>query len=560
MLARAALRRSSCATASRFHVGTMKHGARALPFAMRRSLRLRQRFAGIPTQSGPRRRCTRRARRASCASGLASTRVSVGSCTRRRFTTQSSLAPEIRPRHRRRSLRLPICRLKLSAAFCAMRVGRRFGTPSRREVCCDTRPRGSAVTVGAYPMTFPLSLRQCPSGPTWRSASGAIVYATDGSNYLDLTAGYGVAAVGHGHPKVVQAVCEQAARMCHAMTGIYPQETEATAYASIRNALGRAATTAVIITTSGSEAVDLGLRIALAHTGRRRLLAYQNGYHGQALGVVGITGQRALREPFEHPYGAHVHLAAYPGPSPLGVDIDDVTSELATRAYAAVVIEPVQNLAGYRPAPAEYLRALHRCCLDTDTLLIFDEVFTGFGRTAAWSVAQAIDVAPDVLCVGKAMTGGFPAGACVVDAHLARALATPAGVPLHAPTFLASPLACAAITSTIGVLSTDDLIQRAEWVGARLEQGILAMRAVADRGITIRRRGAAIAVDFSTCGLSEPANAAASLSERLLARGVIALQSGFPAGDTVSLSPSFALSDAEIDRGLTAIENACDEH
>jgi 4-aminobutyrate aminotransferase-like enzyme len=250
------------------------------------------------------------------------------------------------------------------------------------------------------------------------------------------------------------------------------------------------------------------------------------------------------------------------GPPAIFLDFPDAASGVpagaaiaATRAQlhgrhdvAAIIIEPIQGRGGCIIPPHGYLRALRELCDECGMLMIVDEIYTGFGRTGTWFAIESDGVVPDILCIGKAMGGGFPISAAVARSCVMDAWPVSSGEALHTSTYLGNPMGCAAALATIGELQRLRLPERAaelgKWVAARLES-FRAHRVVA----AVRGRGAFWGIEFT-----DPQTAERTVKDALR-RGVIALQSG-PTGSVVSVIPPLTISEAQLSRALDLLEAA----
>jgi 4-aminobutyrate aminotransferase-like enzyme len=408
---------------------------------------------------------------------------------------------------------------------------------------------------------IPTQLRQQPRGPVWTKSAGSTVWDKDGRAYLDMSAGFGVSAVGHSRREVIDAVHEQGRHLAHAMTTVFPHSAEEPALSAVAEKTGFDENGAVLLTSSGSDAVDVALRVAVLATGRRRLLAFDGGYHGYTFGALAATGQRAFREPFDDVIGLACTFVDFVSDEDAEEQVAlverQIRAELERGDVAALVLEPMQNIAGYRTLSTALLRELPDLCHANGALLIFDEVFTGFGRTGAWTLAQEFDVQPDLICVGKACTGGFPAGACVGDLRLLEVLGSLHMVPLHSPTFFVSPLAAAAVTATIQILRDEGLVSRARWIGEILRRELARARSFDALELRFHGRGAAQALTFEPRRVPGDFDSFMErLNAQLLAEGVIALRSGFPTGETLAFSPALTITEQEIARAAEALDRA----
>jgi 4-aminobutyrate aminotransferase-like enzyme len=206
----------------------------------------------------------------------------------------------------------------------------------------------------------------------------------------------------------------------------------------------------------------------------------------------------------------------------------------------------------------DFMVGLRHLCDTYDVLLIVDEIFSGFGRTGAWLACDHAKVIPDIVCVGKGMTGGLPAAACVADKTVMDDLVGSGGIPLHGSTFMANPLACAAILATIDVIASESLLVRAEEIGRGLTESFLElMEHYAFIG-DVRGLGAAVAIDFVTNrATKEPAPTIAKyVSAALLQRGVTALWSGMPFGNVVTFSPPLVIDANQLEYVVGAVAGA----
>ncbi len=312
---------------------------------------------------------------------------------------------------------------------------------------------------------------QAPS-LVWQEALGANVLDVDGNRYLDLTAGFGVAAVGHRHPEVVAAATHQAARLLHGLGDVAAHPARI-ALAARLCALAPLDEPRVHFAISGADAVEVAVKTALLATGRPTVVAFEPAYHGVTLGALAATSRPAFRDPFERHLHRHLeHL-------PYGCDPVEIDRLARTRPPAAVLVEPVVGREGVIPPPAGWLAAVAAHCRRHGALLIADEIFTGFGRTGTLFAVDRDQVRPDLLCCGKALGGGLPVAAVVGRRQVMDAWSTD-GEALHTATHLANPPACAAALAVLRILERDDLPARARRLGAEIE-GRLAAWARSDR-------------------------------------------------------------------------------
>jgi len=370
----------------------------------------------------------------------------------------------------------------------------------------------------------------------WESARGAEVIDVDGNRFLDLTAAFGVAAVGHANPRVLAAIARQAERLPHGMGDVYPTEIKVRLMERLIQLTGMGK---AVLCTGGSEAVEVALKTALLATGKPRVLAFQGAYHGLGLGALRVAGIPKFREPF-------AALVEEPVLLPYGCAAERVARALdADPAIGAVIVEPLQGRGGERVPPAAFLPGLRRATRERGALMICDEIYTGFGRTGALFASLAAGVQPDLLCVGKAMAGGFPVAACLGTDAVMSAWPESLGEALHTSTYLGNPMACAAALATIDEIEREDLVARARVLGERIGAALERLRGLA-HVVDVRGRGAMWGVE-----LDDPALAIA-VTDRALRRGIIVLPSG-ARGEVVSLTPPLVVPIDHLDAALALL-------
>ena len=349
----------------------------------------------------------------------------------------------------------------------------------------------------------------------WDHAIGCLVTDVDGNRFLDVTSAFGVVGVGHNHPRVVAAVQAQAAKLLHGMGDVHPSEVKVRLCERIAGLvpLPRAQT---ILGQNGGDAVEAALKTAMLATGRPGVLAFENGYHGLTYGALDVTARPDFRGPFQAQLGGFTkHL-------PYGSSLATLREHLQAHRPGAVLAEPIQGRGGIVVPPPGWLRGLRELCTETGTLLILDEIFTGWGRTGSWFACQHEDVLPDILCIGKAMGGGLPISACVASAELMSVWGVSTGEALHTSTFLGNPLACAAALTALDILEEEDLPNQAIVQGEVFVKGLRRLQADFPDLITeVRGRGLMLGLEMVS-----PA-AALPLVPAALRAGLIVL----PAGD-----------------------------
>jgi 4-aminobutyrate aminotransferase-like enzyme len=386
----------------------------------------------------------------------------------------------------------------------------------------------------------------------WDSGSGATVTDADGNRYIDLTSAFGVMAVGHGNEAVANAVAEQARTLGHGMGDVHPSAVRTRLIERLA-AIAPVDNPKVFLCSSGSEAVEYAIKTAmLASGGDPDLLAFAGAYHGLSYGALEACGIPKFRKPFEKQLRGRVMFAEFPDMRDR-TGLDDTLKSISKtlrkhRSIAGVIVEPIQGRAGYIAPPAGFLPGLRAICSETDTLLILDEIYTGFGRTGTMFACEQEGVRPDILCVGKALGGGFPIGAVIATSEAIDGWPPSQGEALHTSTFLGNPMACAAALAVLDEYQTHDLVAKAQRIGLRIAEKFNAFAAQMP-GVEARGRGAMWALEFRD---GETANA---VTIKALQLGVIVLQAGLR-GEVVTVSPPLTISDPQLERGLTLLGNA----
>ena len=399
-------------------------------------------------------------------------------------------------------------------------------------------PRSRALARRLAAVESPDTTCTEPEPPIfWERAAGANVWDVDGNRFVDLAAGFGVANAGHSHPRVVEAVQEQAERLLHAMGDVQPAAVKVELLEALAALFPGGVPARAVLGSSGSDALEAALKTVQLATGRAGVVAFEGAYHGLALGALDATAWPFFRDPF---------AARLPGATVFARFGEAEDALRAARGcpqpVGAVLVEPIQGRGGERIPPDGFLAALRELCDREGWLLVCDEVYTGFGRTGRWFACQHEGVVPDLLCVGKGLASGMPVSACVGRAEVMEAWPRSRGEALHTQTFLGHPPGCAAALASIAVLREEKLVERAAETGAaalaRLRAALETHPGIAD----VRGRGLLLAVEFEAPAAARATQGAA------LRRGLITVTSG-QRGEVLSITPPLciegdALADA----------------
>jgi 4-aminobutyrate aminotransferase/(S)-3-amino-2-methylpropionate transaminase len=375
----------------------------------------------------------------------------------------------------------------------------------------------------------------------WERASGSNVWDVDGNRFVDLGGGFGVANVGHAHPRVVAALRDQSGQLLHAMGDVHPPAIKLELLEALAARFPGGEPARAVLGSSGSDAVEAALKTALLATGKPGLVAFEGAYHGLSLGALAATHRASFRAPFAALLSERTAFARY------GEARDVLRAAGAAPApVGAVLVEPVQGRGGERVPPAGFLGALRELCDREGWLLIADEVYTGFGRTGRWFACEHAGVVPDLLCVAKGLASGMPISACIGRRAVMDAWPLSTGEALHTQTFLGHPPSCAAALASIAVLAEEKLVERAAEDGARALAWLRAHAAGRPRLREVRGLGLMLGIECDA-----PATALAACAEALR-RGVILLPSGED-GRVLSVTPPLSIGSEALIRALAIV-------
>ncbi len=387
----------------------------------------------------------------------------------------------------------------------------------------------------------------------WERARGTYVWDVEGKRYLDLTAAFGVAAAGHANPRVVAAGQRQMAKLSHAMGDVHPHALKAQLARELSRITFKrwnSSGAKTVFTNSGFEAVEAALKTAMLATGKSGVIAFQDAYHGLGYGALSATHRAHFRSPFKSQLGGFGHFAAFPKTSAALAETERQLQKLfRSRKIGALLVEPIQVRGGVNVPPARFLPMLRKLCDRHKALLVLDEIYTGFGRTGRWFACEHARVVPDIICLGKALTGGFPLSACVGRAEMMdRAWPVSTGEAIHTSTFLGNPVGCAMALAQIQEIEKKRLVDHSANVG---EFALKLLRSEF-RDLKIRGKGLLIGLELTRNDGSPDTNRSLAVIKRMLARGFVLLPEGEHA-NVISLTPPLIISEAQIRATATAL-------
>jgi 4-aminobutyrate aminotransferase-like enzyme len=440
------------------------------------------------------------------------------------------------------------------------------------------------------------------SWPTvWERARGAQVWDADGNKYLDLTAAFGVAAAGHANPRVVKAGQRQMAKLPHAMGDVHPHALKAELARELsritferwtrqisKSQIPNPKSGKTIFCNSGFEAVEAALKTAMLATGKGGVIAFEGAYHGLGYGALNTTHRAHFRSHFRAQLGGFGHFVPFPaagdrdtgadppltppekGNRPRGtrravprpgvtrVGLTETESQIRRlfrrEKIGAVLVEPIQVRGGINIPRPEFLPLLRRLCDEHGALLVLDEIYTGFGRTGEWFACEHSETVPDILCLGKAMTGGFPLSGCVGRSDVMDAAWPPStGEAIHTSTFLGHPVGCAMALAQIKEITRLQLVRRSSKLGLLLLE-MLSELSAQRLPVLLSARGLALLAGLEVCDPegSPATKPALRIIKAMLRHGFIVLPEGEHA-NVVSFTPPLTITVRQLQAAIAAL-------
>jgi 4-aminobutyrate aminotransferase-like enzyme len=368
----------------------------------------------------------------------------------------------------------------------------------------------------------------------------------DGNRFIDLTSAFGVAGLGHSHAPLADAMRKQSEQLIHAMGDVHPTELKVEVCKLLSEitferwgkGIGKS-----VLSNSGSEAVETALKTAFIATGKPGVICFENGYHGLGYGALLGSGFEKFRQPFE-PQLAEVRLeVSFPSSVEM---LDSVREHLASvdaDQFGALLVEPIQGRGGKIVPPLGFLAILREWCDANEVILIFDEIYTGFNRTGKLFACEWEGIYPDLMCLGKALSGGYPISACVGKSEVMDKWPVSPGEALHTSTFLGNPVGCAMAVEALNIHKDESLAADAHKQG---EEFMVMLREISSPLIhEVRGRGLMIGIELRYQDGSPAGDVAGQILSKMLAKGIIMLADGKD-GNVLAFTPPFNLKLGEM--------------
>lgn len=409
----------------------------------------------------------------------------------------------------------------------------------------------------------------------WEKSKGCHVWDAEGKKYLDLTAAFGVCATGHCNPRIVRAGQKQMATLLHAMGDVHPHRLKADLArelsritferwtrktSSTETSKARVTTGKTIFSNSGFEAVETALKTALLATDRPGIIAFERGYHGLGYGTLNVTHRQRFRAPFRSQLKQFGHFLPFPTrPEELPKMESMIRKVIQRHNIGAILVEPVQGRGGINIPPVDFLPLLRRISDKMGSALILDEIFTGFGRTGKWFACEHSGTIPDLVCLGKALTGGFPLSACVGRSELMdRAWPESDGEAIHTSTFLGHPVGCAMALAQIKEIRERRLVSQSARMGQFLAKRLACLRTDPAVQIKTRNLGLLAGLEFVRPGGGPALKVGLRIMNEMLGKGYLVLPEGEHA-NVLSFSPPLIITERYLNQASDSLQTILEE-
>ena len=393
-------------------------------------------------------------------------------------------------------------------------------------------------------------------------AEGSYIYTTDGRKMLDFSCGIGVTNTGHCHPKVVEAIRQQAGSIIHAQVNLVTHRPMLELVAEMRTIVP-ASLDGFFFSNSGAEAVEGALKLARHATGRQNVIVFSGSFHGRTVATMSMTTSKTIYKVGYQPLMPGVFVSPYPYALKYGWDeektaqfcIDELELLLETQTApqdtAAIFIEPVLGEGGYVVPPASFMKALRELCTRHGILLVADEIQAGMGRTGKWFAHQHFGIEPDIMTVAKGLASGMPLSSVVSRLDLMKKWVTGS----HGGTFGGNAVACAAGVATIRAIKEDKMLENAQMRGSQLMAGLAHLQEKYPQIAEIRGLGLMVGSEFRDAR-GKPDKAMAKAVVHACGDQNLMLMTSGPWDNTIRWIPPLNVSEGQINDALQIFEDA----
>ena len=392
--------------------------------------------------------------------------------------------------------------------------------------------------------------------------AGSYLYDTEGNKYLDFTTGIGVTNTGHCHPKVVEAIQDQAAKLIHGQANIVMHEPMLGLIDRLKKIV-HPSLDGFFFSNSGAEAVEGAVKLARMATGRPNVIVFQGSFHGRTVGTMSLTTSKTIYRAGYQPLMPGVYVAPFPYAYRYGWDEEQTSqwcleelellliSQTAPYETAAILIEPVLGEGGYVVPPKSFIKGLREIADQHGILLIFDEIQSGFGRTGKWFAHDHFGVRPDIIIVAKGLASGMPISGVISRLELMEKW-TPGS---HGGTYGGNVIAAAAAVATFDAIEGENMLDNAAAKGKQLINALKEFQGAHSEIGDVRGLGLMIGVEYRD-GEGKPSKELAkAVTKKAFKKGLMLLTCG-PWDNTIRLIPPINISSTEVEEALAIIEES----
>ncbi len=399
--------------------------------------------------------------------------------------------------------------------------------------------------------------------------SGSGCYLTDinGDRYLDFVQGIAVNALGHAHPKVVEAICEQSKNLINASFNLVNYESTLKLAKRISE-LAPGELGSIFFSNGGAEANDGAIKLAKAYTKRPSIIAFKGSFHGRTIGATAVTASNSKYRKYYEPHMGGVYFATYPCADlcPKGFNEEQITQYcldeikslfqyvVAPDTVAAILMEPVQGEGGYVVPPAAFVKGVRDLCTQHGILLIFDEIQAGYGRTGKMFASENFDVVPDIMTLGKAIAGGLPMSAVVSTPKIMSEW----HAGMHGTTFGGNPVAAAAANAVLDQYEDGSLLDNCNQMGTYLREKLSELKEKYTCISDVRGLGLMVAIEFSHEDGTPAPDLWNKVKKSCLEQKMLTLNCGVH-GNGMRFATPLNVTKKELDEGLMILEHALKE-
>jgi 4-aminobutyrate aminotransferase len=409
--------------------------------------------------------------------------------------------------------------------------------------------------------------------PVWSRSSdffvdhgqGVYLYTVDGQRYMDFTSGIGVTNTGHAHPRVVEAIQNQAAKLIHGQANIVYHEPMIRLSEELSHIVPRGVNS-FFYSNSGAEAVEAAVKLARAATGKQNIIVFQGSFHGRTHATMAMTTSKTIYRAGFQPLVPGIFVAPFPYAYSYGWD-EETAVQFAIRELkkllkmqtapfetAAIVIEPVLGEGGYVPAPNSFMQAVRQVCKESGILMVVDEVQSGFGRTGKWFAFEHSGIVPDIIIMAKGMASGMPLSGIAANKRLMDKW-TPGS---HGGTYGGNVVACAAAVATIQVMRDELLIANSARMGDLLMAGLGRLQEEHPEIGDVRGRGLMVASEFTTPDGQPWGKRAQAVAKAAYRQNLMLLTAG-AYGNVIRWIPPLVVDEEQIQEALAIFAAALNE-